>query len=67
MDKDAWGSGHEVWGSGNLVRWELETHKTSKANPVSNNPKFNSLPNGKILDWSKLKAFADDNINFFLK
>ena len=22
----------------------------------------NSLPNDKILDWSKLKAFADDNI-----
>ena len=24
---------------------------------------FNSLPNEKILDWSKLKAFADDKIN----
>ena len=24
---------------------------------------FNSLPNDKILDWSKLKAFADDIIN----
>ena len=24
---------------------------------------FNSLPNDKILDWSKLKAFADDQIN----
>ena len=24
---------------------------------------FNSLPNDKILDWSKLKAFADDKIN----
>ena len=23
---------------------------------------FNSLPNNKILDWSKLKAFADDKI-----
>ena len=23
----------------------------------------NSLPRNKILDWSKLKAFADDNIN----
>ena len=22
---------------------------------------FNSLPNGKILDWSKLKAFAEVN------
>ena len=27
------------------------------------NTGFNSLPNEKILDWSKLKAFADDKIN----
>ena len=26
---------------------------------------FNTLPNDKILDWSKLKAFADDKINAF--
>ena len=24
---------------------------------------YNFLPNDKILDWSKLKAFADDKIN----
>ena len=24
---------------------------------------FNSLQNDKILDWSKLKAFADDKLN----
>ena len=24
---------------------------------------LNSLPNNKILDWSKLKAYADDKIN----
>ena len=24
---------------------------------------INSLPKNKILDWSKLKAFADDNLN----
>ena len=24
---------------------------------------FNSLPNNKILDWSKFKAFADDKVN----
>ena len=24
---------------------------------------FNSLPNNKILDWSKFKAFADDKLN----
>ena len=27
---------------------------------------LNSLPNNKILDWSKLKAFADDKINVYL-
>ena len=26
--------------------------------------RFNSLPNNKILDWSKFKAFADDKIKF---
>ena len=30
--------------------------------PVLETP-FNSLPNYKFLDWSKLKAFADDKIN----
>ena len=25
---------------------------------------FNSLPNGKILDWTKLKTFADDKLYF---
>ena len=24
---------------------------------------FYSLPNGNVLDWSKLKAFADDKID----
>ena len=24
---------------------------------------LNSLPNNKILDWSKLKAYADDKLN----
>ena len=24
---------------------------------------FYALPNGKIMDWSKLKAFADDKLN----
>ena len=27
-------------------------------------PKFNSLQNGKFLDWFKLKALADDKLNF---
>ena len=26
--------------------------------------KKNSLPHNKILDWTKLKAFADNKINF---
>ena len=25
--------------------------------------RVNSLPNDKVLDWSKLKAFSDDKIN----
>ena len=31
--------------------------------PVSRSKSSNSLPNDKILDWSKLKAFADNKIN----
>ena len=27
-------------------------------------PLFNSLPNDRILDWSKMKGFADDRIEF---
>ena len=34
-----------------------------KPGPVS----FNSLPNGKILDWSRLKKFANDKIKVTLK
>ena len=30
---------------------------------ICDNATLNSLPNDKILDWSKLKAFADDKIN----
>ena len=37
------------------ARWDIFVH-------VSGN-KFNSLPNDKTLDWSKLKALADDKIN----
>ena len=40
----------------------LFSHNVSnltKTNPVS----FNALPNGKILDWSKSEAFADNEIN----
>ena len=29
--------------------------------------RVNSLPDDKILDWSKLKAFADDRIIYNLK
>ena len=31
--------------------------------PLASEVFFNSLPNNKILDMSKLKAFADDKIN----
>ena len=27
----------------------------------------NSLPNNKILDWSRLKAYADNNLNVHQK
>ena len=30
---------------------------------AANLPFFNSLPNDKILDWSKLKALADNKMN----
>ena len=32
-------------------------------NPLPNNHGFNSLPNYKLLDRAKLKAFADDKLN----
>ena len=28
-----------------------------------NTPPLNQLPDDKLLDWSKLKAFADDKLN----
>ena len=34
---------------------------------ASSNILFNSLPNDRILDWSKLKAFADDTSNLIEK
>ena len=37
--------------------------ESSLCSESSQNISFNSLPNDKILDWSKLKAFADDTIN----
>ena len=33
----------------------------------SHRKNFNSLPNNKFLDWSKLEAFADDKIYVTLK
>ena len=38
--------------------WSLTPHKLLKRQVY-----FNSLPNDKILDWSKLKAFVDDKKN----
>ena len=37
--------------------------KGLKIYPVLTILRVNSLPNDKVLDWSKLKAFADDKIN----
>ena len=37
------------------------SHNVFQKKPSSES--FNSLPNNKILDWSKLKAYADDKIN----
>ena len=37
---------------------------SSKISPkIYKSLQFNSLPNNKILDWSKLKAFADNKVN----
>ena len=33
------------------------------SNPYFESHFLNSLPNNKILDWSKLKGFADEKIN----
>ena len=33
-------------------------------NPLPNNHGFNPLPNFKLLDWVKLKAFADAKLNY---
>ena len=40
-----------------LVLTDLQLHHLQIPKTV------NSLPNNKILDWSKLKAFADDKMN----
>ena len=34
---------------------------TTFTNPLSSS--YNFLPNNKVLDWSKLKAFADNKVN----
>ena len=38
-------------------------HTFTTQSPITKISTFNYLPNNKILDWSKLKAFADDKIN----
>ena len=43
-------------------KWCYETSITRKETSNKFLP-FNSLPYDKILDWSKLKAFADENFN----
>ena len=41
--------------------------RNSQAKNLPHTQTFNSLPNDKILDMTKLKAFADDKINETLK
>ena len=48
-----------------IAEWLIEIHSIL-------NSKFNTLPNDKILEWSKLKDFADDfkfgkNVRIFFK
>ena len=38
-----------------IMKFEIESLSVQKVGHW-----FNTLPNDKILDWSKLKAFADD-------
>ena len=40
--------------------WKATMSLKSDCCPLAS---INSFPNDKILDWSKLKAFADDKIN----
>ena len=47
-----------------------DSEKKNTKNPLENihhHPLFNSLPNDKIFDWFKLKAFADVNVSEKLK
>ena len=37
--------------------------KVSTGKEFTHDPELNSLPNNKILDWSKLKAVADNKIS----
>ena len=47
-----------------LLKYEHDMHEENfVCNPLLDNLKFNSLPNDKISDWSKFKAYADDKIN----
>ena len=49
-----------IWKSLKFVIWERVNFVLwYKHDPAA----FNSLPDDKILDWSKLKALADKNLN----
>ena len=47
--------------SHDVFDWVFSSQDRQKPSLCSK--RFNSLPNDKILDWSKFKAFADDKIN----
>ena len=46
-----------------LELFALEYGKIAESVYTLASTNINSLPNDKILDWSKLKVFADDKIN----
>ena len=49
------------------MKSHAQGHSQPKIEDQLSNPTLNSLPNDKILDWSKLKALADDKINVVQK
>ena len=48
--------------SGPFKQESANLFHSNESEILSYSEKVNSVPNDKILDWSKLKAFADDKI-----
>ena len=49
--------------NGHLTLTQLKRYQKVFAYVSTSCKYFNSLPHGMILDWSKLKGFADEKIN----